>query len=152
MYATHVTDEPLQLHPLKSFKELPQSMPYQRAFSMNAEKILQPYVSAIQKHQSDLTTLFSGTLNMDPPSGDFSFTLYPLPRIALYYIFYLPDEEFPASVNCLFPANATRFMPVAGLADVAEYTARKVIELVRKVRGAGPLPSPIEGGGDFRSS
>ncbi len=122
---------PLQLHPLKSFKELPHSMPYQGAFSVNAEKILYSYVSTIQKHQSDLSAFFSGTINTDFPSGDFSFTLYPLPRIALYYIFYLPDEEFSASVNCLFPANATSFMPVAGLADVAEYTARKIIELVR---------------------
>lgn len=132
MYANHVTDEPVQLHPLKSFKELPHSMPYQGAFVANAERILQPYVSAIQTHQSDLTALFSGHINADPPSGDFSFTLYPLPRIALYYIFYLPDDEFSASVNCLFPANATSFMPVAGLADVAEYTARKIIELVRE--------------------
>jgi hypothetical protein len=130
MYANQVTDGPLQLHPLKSFKELPHSMPYQGTFSVNAEKILQPYVSMIQKHQSDLTALFSGTINTNPPSGDFSFTLYPLPRIALYYIFYLPDEEFSACVNCLFPANATSFMPVAGLADVAEYTARKVLQLV----------------------
>ena len=130
MYASQVTDEPLQLHPLKSFKELPDSMPYQGAFSMNVEKILQPYISVIQNHQSELTSLFSGTINTDPPSGDFSFTLYPLPRIALYYIFYLPDEEFSASVHCLFPANATRFMPVAGLAHVAEYTARRILQLV----------------------
>jgi hypothetical protein len=132
MYANQVTDEPLQLKPLKSFKELPHSMPYQGAFSVNAEKTLQPYVSAIQRHQSDLTVLFSGHINADPPSGDFSFVLYPLPRVALYYIFYLPDDEFSAFVNCLFPANATSFMPVAGLADVAEYTARKMIELVRE--------------------
>ena len=67
-------------------------------------------------------------------SGDFSFTLYPLPRIALYYIFYLPDEEFPAAVSCLFPANVIDFLPLAGLADVAEYTARKMIELIMEVR------------------
>ena len=130
MYAGQVADKPVQLHPLKSFKELPHSMPYQGAFVANAERIFQPHVSAIQKHQSDLAAIFSGTINTHPPSGDFSFTLYPLPRIALYYIFYLPDEEFSASVNCLFPANATSFMPVAGLADVAEYTARKIIELL----------------------
>ena len=118
--------------PLKSFKELPHGMPYQGAFSMNAEKILSPYVSAIQKLQPDLATLFSGTINTNPPSGDFSLTLYSLPRIALYYIFYLPDEEFSASANCLFAANATSFMPVAGLADMAEYTARKIIGLVRE--------------------
>jgi len=132
LYASHVSNESLQLHPLKSFKELPESMPYQGAFATHAEQTLQPYVPAIQQHQKDLLDRFSGHINQDAPSGDFSFTLYPLPRIALYYIFYLPDEEFPAAVTCLFPANATNFLPVAGLADVAEYTARKIIELVRK--------------------
>lgn len=130
LYASHVTNEPLRFHPLKSFKELPESMPYQGAFAANAEWILLPYVPAIQNRQRELVTGFSGQTNPDAPSGDFSFTLYPLPRIALYYIFYLPDEEFPATVNCLFPANSTVFLPVAGLADVAEYTARKIIKLV----------------------
>jgi hypothetical protein len=132
LYANHVPNEPLQIHPLKSFKELPESMPYQGAFATHAEQTLQPYVPAIQQHQKDLLGRFSGHINPDAPSGDFSFTLYPLPRIALYYIFYLPDEEFPAAVACLFPANATNFLPVAGLADVAEYTARKIIDLVKK--------------------
>jgi hypothetical protein len=132
LYANHVPNEPLQLHPLKSFKELPESMPYQGAFATHAEQTLQPYVPAIQQHQKDLPGRFSGHINPDAPSGDFSFTLYPLPRIALYYIFYLPDGEFPAAVACLFPANATNFLPVAGLADVAEYTARKIIDLVKK--------------------
>jgi hypothetical protein len=134
MYASYVPNEKLQLLPLKSFKELPESMPYQGAFSANAEQILLPYVPAIQNHQQDIAARFSGHVNADAPSGDFSFTLYPLPRIALYYIFYLPDEEFPAAVSCLFPANVMDFLPVAGLADVAEYTARKMIELVMEVR------------------
>jgi hypothetical protein len=132
MYASTVPNEPLQLHPLKSFKELPESMPYQGAFAVNAEQILSPCALTIQRHQQDLVLRFSGHVNPDAPSGDFSFTLYPLPRIPLYYIFYLADEEFPASVTCLFPANATNLMPVAGLADVAEFTARKIIGLLRK--------------------
>jgi hypothetical protein len=107
-------------------------MPYRGAFATHAEQTLQPYVPAIRQHQKDLLGRFSGHINPDASSGDFSFTLYPLPRIALYYIFYLPDEEFPAAVACLFPANATNFLPVAGLADVAEYTAKKIIELVGK--------------------
>ena len=130
MYATHVHNEQPQLHPLKSFKELPGSMPYQGAFATNAEKILSPYVPSLQHHQQELAVRFSGHPNPDAPSGDFSFTLYPLPRIPLYYIFYLPDEEFPPSVTCLFPTHAAHFMPVDGLADVAEFTARKVIQLV----------------------
>ena len=57
---------------------------------------------------------------------------YPLspPRAALYYIFNLFDDEFPASATCLFPSNAAHFLPVAGLAETVEYTAKKIIELV----------------------
>ena len=42
----------------------------------------------------------------------------------------LPDEEFPASVTCLFSANALSFMPLDGLADVAEYTSKEIIRLI----------------------
>jgi len=42
----------------------------------------------------------------------------------------LPDEEFAASVTCLFANNASFFMPVAGLADVAEYTSKKIISMI----------------------
>ena len=134
MYASYVPNEKLQLLPLKSFKELPDSMPYQGAFSANAEHILLPHVSAIRNHQQGLAARFSGNVNPDPPSGDFSFTLYSLPRIPLYYIFYLPDEEFPAAVSCLFSANVIDFLPLAGLADVAEYTSKKIIEIITEVR------------------
>jgi len=127
LYASVVPGVPVRLKPLKSFKELPGTMPYQQAFSVNAEQILVPQVASIHLHQESLVQAFSGQSNTDAPSGDFSFTLYPLPRVPLYYIFYLADEEFPAAVTCLFAANAAEIMPVDGLADVAEYTARKML-------------------------
>ncbi len=130
LYALHAKDEPVQLHPLKSFKGLPESMPYQGAFVARAEQVLQPYVTRVRERQKEIISRFSGYANRDASSGDFSFTLFPLPRIPLYYIFYLSDEEFPAGVNCLFAANATHFMPVAGLADLAEFTARKIVQLM----------------------
>ncbi|MBS3906549.1 MAG: DUF3786 domain-containing protein [Syntrophaceae bacterium] len=49
-------------------------------------------------------------------------------------MFNLPDEEFPARVTCLFASNADHILPVAGLADVAEYTARKIIQLVTELK------------------
>lgn len=134
MYASFVTNEPVQLKPLKSFKQFPGGMGYQGAFAMNAEKVLYPQVEAIRKRQEELTARFSGYFNRDARRCDFSFTLYPLPRVALYYIFNLPDEEFPASVTCLFASNADHFLPVAGLADVAEYTARKIIQLITEIK------------------
>ena len=73
---------------------------------------------------------FSGHEPPPDTGGDFSFVLYPLPKIALVYIFYMPDEEFPASVSCLFSANALSFMPLDGLADVAEYTSKGILEII----------------------
>ena len=54
----------------------------------------------------------------------------PLPKIVLCYIFYAADEDFPASATCLYSHNAHRFMPVDGLADVAEYTSRVILTLL----------------------
>jgi hypothetical protein len=130
LYASQVPDQAVQLDSLKSFKELPHSMPYQAAFAAHAEQTLVPWVSAIHRQQEKLVKVFSGRANLEPVSGDFSFTLYPLPRVPLYYIFHLPDEEFPASVTCLFAANAPVFLPLDGLADVAEYTGKRIITLV----------------------
>ena len=131
LYARNVRDEPARIHPLQSFKELPNSGPYQGAFVARSEQVLVPHVLSIERQRQVIARYFSGTINTDAPSGDFSFTLYPLPRIPLYYIFYLPDEEFPAAVTCLFAADATSHLSVDGLADVAEYTAKRIIEMVK---------------------
>jgi len=130
LYARYVSDEPAITHPLQSFKELPNSGPYQGAFIARSEQILVPHVLAIQRQKQVIAQYLSGKVNTDAPSGDFSFTLYPLPRIPLYYIFYLPDEEFPAAVTCLFSADATSHLSVDGLADVAEYTGRKIVSFI----------------------
>jgi hypothetical protein len=132
LYARYVQNEPLVLQPLQSFKELPDSGPYQGAFVARSEQVLAAHVVDIQNQQEHIIEHFSGTINTDAPSGDFSLTLYPLPRIPLYYIFYLPDEEFPAAVTCLFAADATKHLSVDGLADVAEYTAKRIISLVKE--------------------
>lgn len=129
LYALHAKPEQLQLEPFKSFKDFPGTMPYHGAFSANSERVLVPYVPLIKERAEEIKTVFDGE---DGHDGDFSFILYPLPKIALYDIFYLPDEDFPASVTSLFSANASSFMPLDGLADVAEYTSKEIIRLVKK--------------------
>lgn len=130
LYAIHVGPDPVHIEPLKAFRDLPGSMPYQNAFTVNSERVLIPYVSRIREVQGFILDLFNGQLPPEGVTGDFSFVIYPLPKIALCYIFYLPDEEFPASCTCLFSANAPAFMPIDGLADVAEYTSRRIIQLI----------------------
>ncbi len=132
LYANRVSEESLQLEPFKAFKDLPDSMPYHSAFSANSERILVPHVSKIRERQEIILKEFSGKGGPEEVAGDFSLLLYPLPKIALCYIFYLPDEEFPASATCLFSHNATSFMPLDGLADVAEYTSKTIIQLLKE--------------------
>ncbi len=130
LYAVNSCHDAIRLKPFKSFKEFPGSMPYQAAFSANAERILVPHVPVIQEKSDAIKEAFQGFEGED---GDFSLVLYPIPKMALYYIFYMPDDEFPASATALFSANALSFMPLDGLADVAEYTSKKIIAMVRQI-------------------
>jgi hypothetical protein len=130
LYAAHSTPGSVILEPFKAFKDLPGSMPYQGAFTVNSERVLVPHVLKIKEKADLILQSFSGQSHTAGTAGDFSLLLYPLPKIALLIIFYLPDEDFPASATCLFSANALSFMPLDGLADVAEYTSKALIRLV----------------------
>ena len=127
LYATHAGVANIQIEPLKAFKDFPGSMPYHGAFSANSERVLVPHVKKIQEKQGVIMSAFDGEAIK---SGDFSMLLYPFPKIAVCTIFYLEDEDFPPSAICLFSSNALDFMPLDGLADVAEYTSRKIIRMV----------------------
>ncbi len=132
LYAIGATPSPIVLEPFRAFKDLPGSMPYQGAYSANSERILIPHVPWIEMSQRMILPPFQGTPAPEGLSGDFSFVLYPLPKIALAYVFYLPDEDFPASATCLLSSNASDYMPLDGLADVAEYTSKRIIHLLQK--------------------
>ncbi len=130
MYLKHCTDNDMVLLPFRDFKELPGSMPYQEAFRARSEEVLVPHIFKIIKRFDDIIEMFAGEDGRQILGGDLSFILRPLPKIALGYVFYLPDEDFPASAKCLFSANATLFMPTDGLADVAEQTSKAILEVL----------------------
>lgn len=130
IYVKHVDDHEVVVEPFRSFREFPESMPYQGPFKVNTESVLVPYVERIKESMDLIISRFDGSV-YNRAMGDFAFVLYPLPRIALLYDFYMPDEEFPASVTCRFSSNANLFMPLDGLADVGEYTSKEIIETVK---------------------
>jgi hypothetical protein len=103
-------------------------MPYAGAFSAHAQQILVPRVDLVEKSLDLVLERLSGRESGAP--GDFSFILFPLPKIALNYIFYRADEDFPPSVTCLYSQNADVFMPVDGLADVGEYMSKTILDLI----------------------
>lgn len=130
LYALNACPDRCIISPLKSFKEFPDSMPYVGAFATHTEQLLVPHVSEIKKAETSITKALGGGQAPPDLAGDFSFLVYPLPKIALCYIFYEADDDFPASVTCLFSNNANQFMPIDGLADVGEYTSRKILKLI----------------------
>ncbi len=129
LYILNITPEPSILQPFKAFKDFAGSMPYIGAFSSYTEKVLIPYVAKVKESQIHIMEYMQGKDAFQIAGGDFSFFLCPLPKITLCYIFYRADEDFPASATCLFSNNAHNFLSLDALADVGEYTSRKIIQL-----------------------
>ena len=126
----NITPEPSILQPLKAFKDFEGSMPYIGAFSSHTEKILIPYVAKVEESQNHIIECMQGKDAFQIAGGDFSFFLRPLPKITLCYIFYHADEDFSVSAVCLFSKNADKFLSLDALADVGEYTSKKIIQIL----------------------
>jgi len=131
LYALHAQSESCVLEPLKAFKDLPNSMPYAGAFVTHTQQVLVPYVENIEKNHGNIMESLRGRAAPAGVGGDFAFVVYPLPKIALCYIFYMADDDFPASVTCLYSSNARQFLTMDALADVGEYTSKKIIDLCK---------------------
>jgi hypothetical protein len=130
LYALNTKLETCLIEPLKAFKDFPNSMPYAGAFVTHTQQILVPYVEKIQVSTHRIIETLNGCESPSNVGGDFSFMVYPLPKIALSYIFYEADEDFPASVTCLYSNNALSFLPIDGLADVGEYSSKKILDII----------------------
>jgi hypothetical protein len=130
LYALQATLVSCQLTPFKAFREIPDSMPYVAAFASRTEQVLFDQIDKIEHHADRIAGQFGGSAGSDNSAGDFSLFVYPLPKIALNYIFYRADDEFPASATCLFSSNAATFLPTDALADTGEYTSKKILEII----------------------
>lgn len=130
LYARHAAPDAMIVTPLKAFKEFPNSGPYAGAFATHTQNLLVPHVDAIENQRAAIVAAMDGGDAPNAAGGDFAFQVKALPKIALCYIFYEADEDFPASVTCLYSANADAFLPIDALADVGEYCSRKIIDLI----------------------
>jgi hypothetical protein len=130
LYALQVGTTDCQLTPFKAFREMPDSMPYVGAFASHAEHILVPHIIEIERDAERITRQFKGDSQVSEAAGDFSIILFPLPKIALHYIFYHADDDFPAAATCLFSSNAAEFLPTDALADTGEYTSKKILNML----------------------
>ncbi|MFZ5569834.1 MAG: DUF3786 domain-containing protein [Thermodesulfobacteriota bacterium] len=130
LYALNARPDGCLELPFRAFKEIPDSRPYVGAFSTHTEQVLVPHVAAIRKNSDRIRDALNGREAGPEVGGDFALIVYPLPKIALCYIFYMADEDFPAGVTCLYSGNARLFLPVDALADVGEYTSKRMVEVI----------------------
>jgi hypothetical protein len=130
LYALHCQPDPAATAPLRAFNELPGSQPYVGAFANRTEAALTAHVDGLIENLDRVKTAFDGAAPPPDMPGDAAVILWPLPKIALCYLLYRSDEDFPAAATCLFSANAGRFLPTDALADLGEYTSRRLVELV----------------------
>ena len=122
------TDEVIEA-PFKSFKELPDSMPYVGAFTNRTELALVPAVEKLVGMRQQIHDTFDAGDAPADVAGDLVFVVRPLPKIALCYVCYLADEDFPAAVTCLYSQNAHCFLSTDALADLGEYTTKALLAL-----------------------
>jgi hypothetical protein len=130
LYALQIGTTDCQLTPFRAFREMPDSMPYVGAFASHAEHILVQNITEIEHNTERITRQFNGDRQVSEAAGDFSIILFPLPKIALHYIFYHADDDFPAAATCLFSSNAAEFLPTDALADTGEYTSKKILNML----------------------
>lgn len=130
LYALHAASETALMEPFQSFKEIPNSAPYVGAFTNRTEQALIPAVERLYKDRQAVYAALDGADASGSVSGDFAFVVWPLPKIALCYMCYLPDDDFPAGVTCLYSKNAHIYLPTDALADVGEYTSKTILALV----------------------
>jgi len=121
----------MRYYAVKSVQGVPGQYALWGAFTTHTEQLLVPHVSKIKESVQLVTETLKGEEAPDETGGDFSFIVYPLPKIALCYIFYEADDDFPASVTCLYSNNARSFLPVDGLADVGEYCSKTILKLIK---------------------
>jgi len=130
LYGLHANAQSCIPTPYKAYRELPSSMPYAAAFTSHAEHILIPHIGKIEDNLDLIIQALNGEPGIGSEGGDFSFVVRPFPKIKLNYVFYLADDDFPASATCLFSNNALSFLPIDALADTGEYTSKKIIDLI----------------------
>jgi len=133
LYGLHATGDDAVLEPLQSFKDVPNSAPYVGAFANRTEQALVPLVPRLSDLRETIHARLDGGDAPAAVSGDIAFLVRPLPKIALCYVCYLPDDEFPAGVTCLYSHNAHLFLPTDALADVGEYTSQAILALSGQV-------------------
>lgn len=127
-YLTTANGAPVQ-DKFISFKELPDGVIYTDPFYRRAiEPMLKVFGS-----DHELFLRVAGKLGgVKRDLGDVSVTIPVLPKVAITYVMWVADEEFPATGNILFNASAPNYLPTEDYAVVASNVVYKMAGMARE--------------------
>ncbi len=108
-----------------SFAELPDGRFYNKAFQGYTGNEL---VRAFHSNLEDFVRATESLGGLRLPFGDASFSFRPLPKVALMAVFWRGDEDFPASIQILFDANAGRHISTDVCAILGSMLTRRLIK------------------------
>jgi hypothetical protein len=108
-----------------SFSELPDGRFYNKAFQGYTGNEL---VRALNSNFETFVHAAESLGGLRLPLGDVSFSFRALPKVALLVVFWRGDEDFPASIQILFDANAGRHLSTDVCAILGSMLTRRLIK------------------------
>lgn len=106
-YLTTANGQPLVKNWI-SFKELPDGAIYNDPFT---RRTIKPMLDTFSDNPENLVRLAEEIGGMAGDIGDVSVTLPVFPQVAITYVIWEGDEEFPATGTVLFDSSAKSYLP-----------------------------------------
>jgi len=95
-------------------------------------RVVKPLLSAFGKARDAFVEAGKGLGGREEEYGNGSFTLHPFPRVALTFILWEGDEDFPPSVKVLFERSIPAYLPLEDIVVVSKMAATRIIKQARK--------------------
>jgi len=92
--------------------------------ALRTAKVLERYGGEPRAFQQAVASLAGRMVDMADTAG----RLLPFPRIPLYFLIWLADEEFPARLRVLFDRPIERFLPADAIWALVNRVARALVD------------------------
>jgi hypothetical protein len=126
-YLTTANGQPLVKNWI-SFKELPDGAIYNEPFT---RRTIKPMLDTFSDNPQNLVRLAEEIGGKAGDIGDVSVTLPVFPQVAITYVIWEGDEEFPATGTVLFDGSAKAYLPTE---DYALLSSAIIWELKSKLK------------------
>ena len=110
-----------------SFKEVPEGVVYYPTFYKRSIRLLLPKFGAAPANLISAAALFGG---VDANQGDAAVTIQAFPKVAITWVLWRGDDEFPAEGTILVDRNIQDYLPTEDIVVLCQTIAIKLCRAV----------------------